>query len=88
MVGLRTGCAVRPQTVEGAVRSSLRLELLFVLLIALLLPAACTSSSDLREVEAFRATHVECNPRHFKRACQIGPDGRLYEYKPGEYDRP
>jgi hypothetical protein len=39
------------------------------------------------EVRAFRETHVECNPQMFQVPCQIGPDGKLYRYNPGETDR-
>lgn len=39
-------------------------------------------------IREFRDTHFECNPRFYRKPCQIGPDGRLYEYKPGEHDPP
>lgn len=42
-------------------------------------------SDDVRE---FRATHTECNRSHFREPCQIGPDGKLYRYNPGEKGRP
>ncbi len=35
-------------------------------------------------IRRFKATHLECNPRFYRQACQIGPDGKLYEYLPGE----
>jgi hypothetical protein len=68
--------------------------LALLVLLAALAPAACTShhvdpdqpqDASIRE---FRATHYECNPHFYRTPCQIGPDGKLYEYNPGEHDPP
>lgn len=59
-------------------------------LLGVLLLAGCGSSgsSDFQEeVRKFRETHVMCSERHYRRPCQIGPDGRLYRYLPGEHDK-
>ena len=71
-----------------------RAALLGASLLALLaLPAGCSSmrlnpdDPNSRAIQEFRATHVECNPEFFRKPCQIGPDGKLYEYLPGEKDR-
>lgn len=47
-----------------------------------LLLAACSAGGD--RIEQFRATHTRCNPSHYRKPCQIGPDGLLYQYNPGE----
>jgi len=68
---------------------SLRRLLAGALLCAAL--AACSSAgspaSFEERVRRFRATHFECDPDNFRQPCQIGPDGRLYEYLPGEQRR-
>ncbi|HKI99223.1 MAG TPA: hypothetical protein VKB51_12185 [bacterium] len=62
------------------------------LLLTTALVASCASphidpdQPKSAEIRAFRATHQECNPRMYRTPCQIGPDGRLYRYNPGEHD--
>ena len=62
-----------------------------VAVLGVLLLAGCgssgSSSSFQEEVRQFRETHVMCSERHYRRPCQIGPDGRLYRYLPGEHDK-
>jgi hypothetical protein len=63
-----------------------------LLLLALLIPAACASEHVEADqpksaaTRAFREQHIECNPHFYRTPCQIGPDGRLYQYLPGEPD--
>ena len=49
--------------------------------------AACSGESHAgfqERLDRFRATHAECPKLLFREPCQIGPDGRLYQYLPGE----
>lgn len=65
---------------------------LALLLVPAMLLVACSSSRidpdqpTSAAIREFRETHFECNPRFFRTPCQIGPDGRLYEFNPGEKD--
>ena len=71
-----------------------RSRLLRRLLVGALLCAALAACSEQgspddpasERIRRFKATHLECNPRFYRQACQIGPDGKLYEYNPGEQD--
>jgi hypothetical protein len=64
------------------------------LALLLALPAGCSShhidpdQPQDAAIREFQATHTECNPNFFRRPCQIGPDGKLYRFNPGEHDRP
>lgn len=65
-----------------------------LLALALALPLALGACSGPRsglgpeqpseEIRRFRETHIECDRQFFREPCQIGPDGRLYKYNPGE----
>jgi hypothetical protein len=65
-----------------------------LLLVLSMLLAACSSrhiGSDEPQdasIREFRETHIECPPHFYRMPCQIGPDGRLYQYNPGENDPP
>lgn len=67
-----------------------KVSVLLALLTAPLALAACGPSYGEMQPEAgdeireFRESHIECSNRFFRRPCQIGPDGKLYRYNPGE----